>query len=82
MRSITLAQFHTERSKRAQDPIGGELELYRLEDDDQHVGELPILLVIPSPDPLACAPFVVHRMRDEDAVQKLIDLLTAALQDA
>ena len=82
MRSITFTQFHAEQSERANDPNGGKLELYRFEDDNEYVGELPLCLVIPSADPTAPRPFLVHRLRDEEAVQELIDSLTAALHCA
>jgi len=81
MRSITLAQFDAERSERSKDPTGGKLELYRLEDRNEYVGNLPIVLVIPSPNP-HCEPFLVHRLRDEDAVRELIDSLSAVLDRA
>ena len=79
MRRITIDQFHREKEKRAKDPAGGQLTLYRLVGDG-YVGELPIALVIPSPNPMR-EPFLVHRLRNEHAVRALIDSLNDALRE-
>ena len=79
MRRITHKQLHRDYAERRNDPTGGQLTLYTLVGDG-YKEEFPVVLIIPSPDPRR-KPFLVHRLRDEDAVRKLIDSLNDALRE-